>query len=163
MTISIIAAIGRNNEAGKNGGLLCHLPVDLRHFKEITSGHPVVMGRKTFESLPQGPLPNRRNMVVSRNTGLKIRGAEVYPSLDATFLKSMDENEVFIIGGGTIYEQTLPIANKLYLTKIHADFPEADVFFPQMNFSQWRETSRETFPADGKNPYPFSFLEYERL
>jgi dihydrofolate reductase len=163
MTISIIAATGKNNEIGKNGDLLCHLPADLKHFKEITSGNVVVMGRKTFESLPQGPLPNRRNIVVSRNVDLKIEGAEVYPSLDYAFIRLIDENEVFIIGGAQIYEQILPIADKLYLTKIHADFPEADTFFPKIDFSVWRETSRETFFADEKNPYSFSFLEYERL
>lgn len=163
MTISIIAAIGRNSEAGKNGGLLCRLPADLKHFKEITSGHTVIMGRKTFESLPKGPLPNRRNMVVSRNAGLKIEGAEVYPSLDGAFIGLIDENEVFVIGGAQIYGQVLPIADKLYLTKIHADFPEADVFFPKIDFSVWQETGRETFFADGKNPYAFSFLEYGRL
>ena len=163
MTISIIAAIGRNGEAGKNGGLLCHLPADLKHFKEITSGHTVIMGRKTFESLPKGPLPNRRNMVVSRNSGLKIEGAEVYPSPDAAFMGLIDENEVFVIGGGQIYRQVLPVADKLYLTKIDADFPEADVFFPEIDFSVWRETGRETFLADEKNPYSFSFLEYERF
>lgn len=163
MTISIIAAIGRNSEAGKDGGLLCRLPADLKHFKDVTSGHAVIMGRKTFDSLPKGPLPNRRNMVVSRNAGLKIEGAEVYPSLDAAFIRLIDESEVFVIGGARIYEQALPVADKLYLTKIHTDFPEADVFFPKIDFSVWRETGRETFPADEKNPYSFSFLEYGHL
>ncbi|GHT62239.1 dihydrofolate reductase [Bacteroidia bacterium] len=162
MIISMIAAIGRNSEIGKSGDLLCHLPADLKHFKEISSGHTVIMGRKTFESLPKGPLPNRRNIVISRNAGLKIEGAEVYPSLDYAFIKLIDENEVFIIGGAQIYEQTLPVADKLYLTKIHADFPEADAFFPKIDFSVWRETSRETFFADEKNRYSFSFIEYER-
>ncbi|MDR1631314.1 MAG: dihydrofolate reductase [Dysgonamonadaceae bacterium] len=163
MIISIIAATGRNNEIGKAGNLLCHLPADLKRFKEITSGHTVIMGRKTFESLPKGPLPNRRNMIISRNAGLRIEDAEVYPSLDAAFIKLIDENEVFIIGGAQIYEQTLALADKLYLTKIHADFPEADAFFPTIDFSVWRKTGRETFPADEKHPYSFSFLEYERL
>jgi dihydrofolate reductase len=160
MIISIIAAIGRNNEIGKNGNLLCRLPADLKHFQAITSDRAVIMGRKTFESLPKGPLPNRRNMVISRNAGLKIEGAEVYPSLDAAFIKLIAENEVFVIGGALIYEQALPVADKLYLTKIHAAFPEADTFFPKIDFSVWRETGRETFSADEKNPYAFSFLEY---
>ena len=162
MIISMVVVTGRNNEIGKSGDLLCHLPADLKHFKEITSGHTVIMGRKTFESLPKGPLPNRKNIVISRNTGLKIEGAEVYPSLDYAFIKLIDEYEVFIIGGAQIYEQALPIADKIYLTKIHADFPEADAFFPKIDFSIWREASRETFLADEKNPYSFSFLEYER-
>ena len=162
MIISIVVATGRNNEIGINGGLLCHLPADLKRFKEITSGHTVIMGRKTFESLPKGPLPNRRNVVISRNPDLKIEGVEVYPSLDYAFIILIDEEEVFIIGGEQIYEQTLPIADKIYLTKIHADFPEADVFFPKIDLSVWRETNRETFFADEKNPYSFSFIEYER-
>jgi len=162
MIVSIIVATGRNNEIGKNGGLLCHLPADLKHFKEITSGHPVIMGRKTFQSLPKGPLPNRRNIVISRNPNLKIEGVEVYSSLDYAFIKLIDEDEVFIIGGAQIYEQALPIADKIYLTKINASFPEADVFFPQIDFSVWREADRETFLADEKNPYSFSFIEYER-
>jgi dihydrofolate reductase len=162
MIISMVVVIGRNNEIGKDGDLLCHLPADLKHFKEITYGHTVIMGRKTFQSLPKGPLPNRRNIVISRTTGLKIEGAEVYPSLDYALIRLIDENEVFIIGGAQIYEQALPITDKIYLTKIHADFPEADAFFPKIDFSVWRETSRETFPADEKNLYPFSFLEFER-
>ena len=162
MIISIVVAIGRNNEIGENGNLLCHLPADLKHFKEITSGHTVIMGRKTFQSLPKGPLPNRRNIVISRNVHLKIENAEVYPSLDHAFIRLVDEREMFIIGGAQIYEQALPIADKIYLTKIHATFPEADVFFPKIDLSIWRETNRETFPADEKNPYVFSFVEYER-
>jgi dihydrofolate reductase len=159
MIISLIAALGKNNEIGKGHELLCHLPADLKHFKEITSGHAILMGRKTFESLPKGALPNRRNIVVSRQHP-EIAGAEVYSSLDAAFIKLIDETEVFVIGGAQIYTQTLPVADKLYLTKIHADFPEANVFFPPVNFREWKETSRETFPADEKNPYPFSFVEY---
>ncbi|MDR2056890.1 MAG: dihydrofolate reductase [Dysgonamonadaceae bacterium] len=162
MKISIIAALGRNNEIGKGNDLLCRLPADLKHFKEITLGHTVVMGRKTFESLPKGPLPNRRNIVISRNKNLKIEGAEVYPSLDYALVRLRDETEIFIIGGEQIYEQILPLADKLYLTKIHATFSEADVFFPKINFQEWRETSKETFLSDEKNPYSFTFVEYER-
>jgi dihydrofolate reductase len=161
MIISIIAVVGKNNEIGKGNELLCRLPADLKHFKEITAGHTVIMGRKTFESLPKGPLPNRRNIVISRNKDLKIEGAEVYSSLDYALIKLLDENEVFVIGGAQIYKQVLPIADKLYLTKIHAGFPEADAFFPEVAWTVWREVSRETFPSDEKNPYAFSFLEYE--
>ncbi|MDR2058257.1 MAG: dihydrofolate reductase [Dysgonamonadaceae bacterium] len=162
MKISIIAVLGRNNEIGKDNDLLCRLPADLKCFKEITSGSPVIMGRKTFESLPKGPLPNRRNIVLSRSAGRKIEGAEVYPSLDYALLKLIDEREVFVIGGARIYEQALPVADKFYLTRIHASFPEADVFFPAIDFHAWKETQRETFPADEKNQYAFTFLEYER-
>ena len=162
MTISIIVAIGRNNEIGKGNELLCHLPSDLKRFKAITLGHTVIMGRKTFDSLPKGALPNRRNIVISRNPELKIEGVEIYSSLDYALLKSFDEMEVFIIGGAQIYEQSLPVADKLYITRIHASFPEADVFFPSIDWSDWKETGRETFPADEKNPYAFTFFEYER-
>ncbi|MDR0542000.1 MAG: dihydrofolate reductase [Dysgonamonadaceae bacterium] len=162
MKVSVIVAIGRNNEIGKGNDLLCHLPVDLKHFKEITFGHTVIMGRKTFDSLPKGPLPNRTNRVVSHNPDLKIEGAIVCPSLDTALLRSMDEEEVFIIGGAQIYRQALPVADKLYLTKIHAAFPEADTFFPEINYKEWREVGRETHPADEKHPYSFSFVELER-
>ncbi|GHT39966.1 dihydrofolate reductase [Bacteroidia bacterium] len=162
MTISIIVATGKNNEIGKGNDLLCRLPADLKHFKEITSGHPVIMGRKTFDSLPKGPLPNRKNIVISRNKDLKIEGATIYSSLDYALIKLMDEDEVFIIGGAQIYAQILPDADKLYLTKIHAGFPEADVFFPDIHYSEWREVSRETHLADENHPYSFTFVEYER-
>ncbi|GHT76803.1 dihydrofolate reductase [Bacteroidia bacterium] len=163
MILSIIVAIGKNNEMGKNGDLLCHLPADLKHFKEITSGHTVVMGRKTFDSLPNGALPKRKNIVISRNPELKIENATVYPSLDYALIKLLDEDEVFIIGGAQIFKQILFDTDKLYLTKIHAEFPDADAFFPPVDYSQWRETGRETFPADEKNPYSFSFIELERI
>ena len=162
MIISLIAALGKNNEIGKGNGLLCHLPSDLKHFKAITSGHTIIMGRKTFESLPKGALPNRRNIVVSRNAQLVVEGAEVYSSLDYALLKCISETEVFVTGGAQIYAQALPVADKLYITRIHTDFPEADVFFPPIDRNIWKETGRETFPADEKNPYPFTFLEYER-
>jgi dihydrofolate reductase len=162
MKISIVVVIGKNNEIGKDNRLLCRLPADLQHFKEITSGRTVVMGRKTFESLPKGPLPNRRNIVISRNPDWKIEGAEVFSSLDHALLKLIDEEEVFIIGGAQIYAQALPFADKLYLTRIHAAFPGADAFFPPIDLKIWQETGRETYPADEKNPFAFSFLEYER-
>jgi len=162
MIISLIAVLGKNNEIGKGNELLCRLPSDLKRFKAITSGHTVIMGRKTFESLPKGPLPNRRNIIISRNPQFVIEGSEVYSSLDYAFLKCINEPEVFIIGGAQIYAQALPVADKLYITRIHAAFPEADVFFPLIDRNKWKETGRETFSADEKNPYPFTFLEYER-
>ena len=162
MIISLIAVLGKNNEIGKGNELLCRLPSDLKRFKEITLGHTVIMGRKTFESLPKGALPDRRNIVVSRNTELKIKGVEIYSSLDYALLKSINEFEVFIIGGAQIYAQALPFADRLYITRIHSSFPEADVFFPSINWNMWKETGRETFPADEKNPYPFTFFEYEK-
>jgi len=162
MIISVVAALGKNNEIGKGNELLCRLPADMKRFKSLTSGHTVIMGRKTFESLPNGALPNRRNIIVSRNTNLAIGSAEVYSSLDHALLKCIDEAEVFIIGGAQIYALALPVADKLYITKIHACFPEADAFFPLIDKDSWKETGRETFPADEKNPFSFSVIEYER-
>lgn len=163
MIISIIVAIGKNNEIGRNNGLLVHLPADLKHFKEVTSGHTVIMGRKTFESLPKGPLPNRKNIIISRNKDLKIEGgATVYSSLDYALIKLRDEDEVFIIGGAEIYKQILPDADRLYLTKIHEDFLDADTFFPEINYKEWKEVRRDSFPADEKNSYAYTFLELER-
>jgi len=162
MIISIIAVLGKNNEIGKNNQLLCKLSSDLKRFKEITTGNTVVMGRNTFESLPKGALPNRRNIVLSRNAELKIENAEVYSTLDYALLKCINEAEVFVIGGAQIYAQALLVADKLYITRIHSSFTDADAFFPEIDRNIWRETSRETFPADEKNQFPFSFLEYER-
>lgn len=162
MILSLIVAVGKNNEIGKNNRMLAHMPADLKHFKEVTSGHTVIMGRKTFESLPKGPLPNRKNIVISRNKDLEIDGALVYSSLDYALIKVMDEEEVFIIGGAEIYKQVLPDADKLYLTKIHTEFPEADTFFPEINYREWRIVSQESFPADDKNPFAYTFLEMER-
>lgn len=162
MKISIIVAIAKNNEIGRNNDMLAHLPIDLKHFKNVTSNHSVIMGRKTFESLPKGALPNRRNIVISRNDNLEIPGAEVVPSLDRALMKVKDEDEVFIIGGAQIYKQALPIADKLYLTRIHAEFPEADTFFPEIIWNEWILTSDELFPADDKNPYTVRFQEWLR-
>jgi dihydrofolate reductase len=163
MTVSIIVAAGLKGEIGCNGGLLCHLPADLAHFKTLTTGHAVIMGRRTFDSLPKGPLPCRRNVVISRNPDLQIPGAEVAASLDAALVRLRDESEVFIIGGGQIYKQAVGFADKLYLTRIHARFPDADVFFPEIDTSQWRIVDRQTFAANEKNAFAFSFLEYERI
>jgi len=162
MIVSIIAALGKNNEIGKGNELLCRLPSDLKHFKAITSGHTVIMGRKTFESLPNGALPNRRNIIISRNPQLVVENAEVYSSLDHALLKCINEMEVFITGGAQIYAQALSSADKLYITRIYADFPDADAFFPPIDRNIWKETGREIFLADEKNPYSFSFLEYEK-
>ena len=162
MTISIIVVLGKNNEIGKENELLCHLPADLKRFKEITLGRAVIMGRKTFESMQKGALHNRRNIVISRNKQLQIKGVEVYSSLDHAFLKLINEMEIFIIGGAEIYALSLPLADKLYITRVHAAFPEADVFFPSISWNKWKESGRETFPADEKNPYPFTFLEYDK-
>mgnify|MGYP002518101387 CR=1 FL=1 len=160
--ISIIVAIAENNAIGQRGGLLCHLPNDLKHFKEITSGSTVIMGKRTYFSLPHRPLPNRRNIVISDIAGEQIEGAEMaYSIADAIRLADKDK-ENFIIGGGMVYKQFLPIADKLYITHIEYTFPEADTFFPIIDDSVWKMDSKEHHEADAKHPYPYTFAEYTR-
>jgi dihydrofolate reductase len=162
MLISIIAAIDEQNAIGQESRLLCHLPNDLKYFKSVTQGHTVIMGRKTFQSLPNGALPHRRNIVISRNPALQLAGCEVYPSLEAAFHACRNEDEVFVIGGGSIYEAALPLANKLYITVIHHTFAAADTFFPAIEASEWKEVSNIKYPADEKNKYEHAFVVWER-
>jgi dihydrofolate reductase len=120
------------------------------------------MGRKTYLSLPNGALPNRTNVVLSRNDKLQLEGCLVFPSLDAALVHLRDEEEVFIIGGGELYRQALPIADKLYLTKVHAAFPDADTFFPAIHYNEWNIIAQETVPANEKDACDSTFYEYER-
>ncbi len=161
MIISLIVAADENNAIGNQNQLLCHLPKDLKYFKATTTGHHIVMGRKTYESVGR-PLPNRVNIVISRNTELKIAGCVVLPSLEAaiSFAREAGETELFITGGGIIFEQSLTLVNKVYLTRIHHQF-EADTFFPALG-SEWKLTKNERHEADEKNAYPFSFQVFER-
>jgi dihydrofolate reductase len=162
MILSIIAAVGENNETGCRNELPWRLPADLRRFKELTVGHPVVMGRKTFESLPNGPLPGRQNIVLSRNPIFTSENCIVFSSLTDALIKLSRENEVFIIGGSQIYRQVLPYADKLYLTRVHACFPEADVFFPEFDRMNWKKVNEIRHPADEQNMYSFTFYEFEK-
>ena len=162
--ISIIVAIADDNAIGANNGLLWHISEDLRYFKRITDGHTVVMGRKTWASIGR-PLPGRRNIVISSSLS-HLDGAEVYPTLEAALEASnagFPQEEVFIIGGGEIYKQCLPIADKLYLTVVHTQYPEATIFFPPINYGEWRETSREYYQRGEKFEYPFQFLVFVRI
>ena len=158
--ISIIVAIAENFAIGKNNDLLFHLPNDLKRFKEITSGHSLIMGRNTLLSLPKWPLPNRRHIVVSDKTDDVFPGCEVVFSIEEAVEKVKGENEAFIIGGGMIYRQFFPLANKLYLTVVHQPF-EADIYFPEIDYSGWDETSREDF-YDDKNGFNYSYINLER-
>ena len=162
MVLSIIVAVGKNNETGFRNMLPWHLPADLRRFKELTTGHPVVMGRNTFESLPNGPLLNRQNIVLSRNPNFSHENCMVFSSLADAMIKLSGENEVYIIGGSQLYRQALPYADKLYLTRVHASFPEADAFFPEISLTDWKKMNEEWHPADAKNRYSFTFYEFER-
>lgn len=132
--VIVIAAVCRNGAIGRGGDLLYHLPADLRRFKSLTMGCPIIMGRKTFESFPKGPLPGRRNIVISRNPLYRPEGAEVFASPEAALAACDDAAKVFIIGGGEIYRQFLPLANRLEITEIDAEPVDADTFFPVNDF-----------------------------
>jgi|SRR6185312_5599311 len=159
MTISAIVAISENRAIGKNNQLLWHLPGDLKHFKEITSGHTIIMGRKTFDSVGK-PLPNRRNIVVTRQP-ITIPGCEVASSIGAALELCKGEGEVFIGGGAEIYKTAMHLTNRIYLTIVHKTF-DADTFFPEINMNEWTEISRDDHRADEKNPIPYSFIMLER-
>ena len=159
MIVSIIVAIGENNAIGKDNQLLWYLPADLRHFRDKTSGHTIIMGRKTFDSVGK-PLPKRRNIVVTRQD-IQIEGCEVVKSIDDALELCKDEHEVFIGGGAEIYRQAMSKTDRIYLTRVHQSF-EADTFFPELNHDLWVETSHVDHPADEKNTIPYSFITLER-
>ncbi len=160
--ITIVAAIGRNNALGKDNQLLWRLPKDLRHFKELTENHPVVMGRKTYESIGK-PLPNRTNIVVSRKSGWFEEGILIVSTLKEAlkFAKKINEN-IFIIGGGEIYKQTIDQADRLEITLVDAD-PDADTFFPPINPKIWQKIDEECFGKDEKNEFSFCFQTFEKV
>jgi len=160
--ISVIAAIDKNNALGFKNRLLFHLPADLKHFKELTTGHTIVMGRRTFESLPKGALPNRRNIVISTKENLNLPGAEVFHTFKEALANCTDEEHVFIIGGASVYRQAIPIADELCMTLIDATAKEADVYFPKIDPEVWEEKSRESHQADEKNPCDYAFVNYVR-
>ena len=160
--ISIIVAIAENYAIGKKGDLLCHMPEDLKHFKQVTSGKTVLMGERTFFSLPKHPLPNRRNIVLTDVPGKTFEDAEAVYSLEELCAKVSQEEEAFVIGGGMVYRQMLPLADKLYITHIHHSWPDADTFFPEIDPAVWKQLSAERHPADEKNPFDYTFAEYGR-
>lgn len=160
--LTIIAAVGRDSAIGRNGDLAFHLRADMRHFKELTTGHTVVMGRKTFDSLPKGALPNRRNIVITRNTAFAAEGAERASSLDEAIAMASGE-ETFIIGGGEIYRQALPLADRMELTIIDADTPDADTHFPPIDPARWQKLT-ETAPLTDENTnLTYRFICYCRI
>ena len=155
MRISMIAAVGQRLELGYQNQLLCHLPVDLKHFKEITSGHTVLMGDRTWESLPKKPLPNRRNIVITLED-IEFEGVETVHSIGAALDLVADDEEAFVMGGATMYRLFLPHADKLYLTRIVSDFT-ADVWFPEIDEKEWKIVESEFVPKDEKNAYDLYF------
>ncbi|MDR3519719.1 MAG: dihydrofolate reductase [Candidatus Pacebacteria bacterium] len=161
--ISLIAAIGKNNELGKSNTLLWKLPADMEHFKKITLAHTVIMGRKTFESIGR-PLPNRKNIVITRDANYKKEGVEIVHSLsEALDIVGNDQEEVFIIGGGELYAQTMPVAEKLYITHVDAADKDADIFFPEIIPIVWNEISHIEHKKDEKNPFDYTFSVYEKF
>ncbi|WP_165023755.1 dihydrofolate reductase [Dysgonomonas sp. ZJ279] len=162
-TVSIIVAADENNAIGKDNNLLCYLPNDLKYFKSITDGHSIIMGRKTFESLPKGALPNRRNIVITQNKSLQFENCEMCSSVDDAINLCRNEDEIFFIGGGSVYNIVIDFADSLYLTRIHHRFEGADTFFPLINDDQWKETSREYHKADEKNKYDYSFIKFQKI
>jgi len=160
--ISLIVAASTNNAIGKNGQLLWHLPKDLKFFKNTTWGMPVVMGRKTFEAVSK-PLPGRINIVITSNEGFFAKDVVTVKSVDQA-LKAADETnckEIFIIGGGEIYKQTMDIADKVYMTRVHAEL-EGDTFFPELNPDQWTLIESTDIPSDEKHAIPFTFETWQK-
>jgi dihydrofolate reductase len=162
MKVAIIAAVARNGAIGRRGALPWHLPADLKRFKELTRGHFLIIGRRTWESLG-APLPWRRIVVVTRQSGFVAPGAEVAPTLEAALelARAAGESEAFVAGGAGIFREALRGAERFYLTLVHEDF-EADTFFPRWDEGEWRLVERSDHVPDERNRYPWSFLTYER-
>ncbi len=160
MTITIIAAVSENGVIGNDNRLVWHLPLDFEHFKAMTYEHHVIMGRKTFESIRK-PLPHRTNIVISRKQGLEIEGCLVAGSLQGALDMVEDDDQPFICGGSEIYKEALDVANKMYLSRVHAEF-EGDTCFPEFDESVWIEKSKLNVEPDAANKHAFSIIAYER-
>jgi dihydrofolate reductase len=162
VTLTMIAAAGEDNSLGKDNSLIWHLSNDLKRFKNLTNGHHIIMGRKTFESFPK-PLPNRTHIVITRNTDYKApTGVIVVNSLEEALKHISNDKQPFIIGGGEIYKQALQIVDKIELTRVHESFKEADTYFPDIDEAIWKEVSRTTHEADEQHKHAYSFITYQR-
>ena len=160
--ITIIAAIAKNNALGKDNDLIWHLPADLKRFKKVTSGHHILMGRNTFESIGK-PLPNRTTIIITRNKNYFKEGCLIANSIEEAITLVENGDDIFIIGGAQVYKETMQkgLADKLDITLVDEEF-EADVFFPEIDLNIWEETTREDFKADEKNKFDFSFLSFKK-
>ena len=158
--ITIIAAVAKNRAIGFKNKLIYWLPNDLKRFKALTTGHTIIMGRNTFLSLPKGALPNRRNIVLSRSAKA-FEGCDVYPSIEEALRHCAPDEDIYIIGGASVYRQALPLADRLCLTEIDDTPAEADTFFPSYE-DDWQEESREDHPIDDRHDFPYSFVDYIR-
>lgn len=161
MILSLIVAVDKKSGIGKENRLLWHLPADLKYFKTVTSGHTVIMGRKTFESIGKA-LPNRRNIVLSRSADFAAPGCEINDDLFTAIRSCSDEEEIFVIGGAEIYRQALQVADKLYITRVSTEM-DADTFFPDFSLSAWKLIHLEKHKADEKNAFDYSFSIYQRV
>ena len=159
MQISLIAAVARNRAIGKDNKLIYRLPDDMKRFKALTTGHTIIMGRRTFESLPKGALPNRRNIVLSR-TQQDFTGCDAYSSLEEAIAHCTEDEDIYVIGGEEVYRQAIGKADRLCLTEVDDTPDGADAFFP--DYSGWRETSRERHAKDERHAFNFDFVDYEK-
>ena len=160
--IAAIVAVDNNWGIGYDGELLERIPEDMKYFRELTENNTVIMGRKTFESLPNGGLPNRKNVVLTSMPEAGFINCFACESIHEALDLCEKEEQIFLIGGSLVYKLGLDFADKMYLTRVHANFPDADAFFPEVNWEEWEEIERQEFPADEKNPYPYTFLTYIR-
>jgi len=164
MILSIISAVAKNNEIGMKNALLWNLPADMKHFKETTTGHPVIMGQKTFESIGR-PLPNRRNIILTLDKNFKGENIEIVYSIEELILllekTESKDSECFIIGGGQIYKLFINKADRLYITHVNAEFPEADTFFPDIDSNKWEKIKSEPHHKDELNTYDLEFVVYK--
>ena len=157
--ITIIAAVAKNRAIGYKNKLIYWLPNDLKRFKQLTTGHTIIMGSNTFRSLPKGALPNRRNVVLSRRSK-EFPGCDVYPSLEKALKSCQPDEDIYIIGGASVYEQAVKVADRLCLTEVDDVPAEADTFFP--DYSDWREETREAHPKDERHAFEYAFVDYVR-
>jgi len=160
--VSLIVAMSENRVIGVANGLPWHLPAELRHFRALTMGHPIIMGRRTHESIGR-VLPGRRNIVVTRNRQYASNGVEVTHSLTEAIERCSDTSEVFVIGGAELYNETIDKADRIYLTLVHTSIEGGDTYFPEVSSAAWRETERTPSPADENNPVACEFIVYERV
>ena len=162
MRVSAVVAASRNNVIGKDGGLPWHVSSDLKLFKEITMGKPVIMGRRTWESLPKKPLPGRRNIVITRNADYQADGAQIVGSVDEALAACAGEEEVSIIGGGQVYERAMDRTNRIYLTRIDLEV-EGDTYLPELPDVEWREVSRSDYPKGERDDAAFTLIVLDRV
>jgi dihydrofolate reductase len=161
MTISIIAAVAENNVIGKDNDLIWHIPEDLKRFKRITTGKPVIMGRKTYESLPYKPLPKRRNIVITKDKNIQFEGVELVHSPEEAIKSCKNEEEIFICGGAAIYKHFIDKADKMYLTKVFEHF-EGDTFFPNFDMRDWEIIMESELFSDSKSELKYQFIDFIR-